>query len=91
MRVFTISCTTACRSTAISKAGSPSAARLARARGPDIDRALFDPKSYEGVNKDVPVSQLMKTRTEIERKLAAAEARWIAASEALEQAGAEAA
>ncbi|MGE0735503.1 MAG: ABC-F family ATP-binding cassette domain-containing protein [Alphaproteobacteria bacterium] len=65
-------------------------ARLSAQRT-DIDRALFDPKSYTGANKDVPVSQLMKTRTEIERKLAAAEARWIAASEALEQADAEAA
>ena len=31
-------------------------ARLSAQRT-DIDRALFDPKSYEGSNKDVPVSQ----------------------------------
>ncbi len=54
----------------------------------DIDRALFDPGSYEGPHKDRTVTQLMKTRAEIEEKLAAAEARWMEAAEALEQADA---
>jgi ATP-binding cassette subfamily F protein 3 len=57
----------------------------------DIDRALFDPKSYEGPHKDKTVTQLMKTRAEIEQKLAAAEARWVEAAEALEQAESDAA
>jgi ATP-binding cassette subfamily F protein 3 len=57
----------------------------------DIDRALFDPKNYEGPHKDRTVTQLMKTRAEIEEKLAAAEARWMEAAEALERAEADAA
>jgi ATP-binding cassette subfamily F protein 3 len=46
----------------------------------EIDRALFDPKV------DQKVGDLMKTRAEIEKKLAAAEARWLEASETLEAA-----
>lgn len=57
----------------------------------DIDRALFDPRNYEGPHKDRTVTQLMKTRAEIEQKLAAAEARWVEAAEALERAEADAA
>ena len=45
----------------------------------EIDRMLLAP-AREGAGP------LLKTRAEIERKLAAAEARWLAASEALEQA-----
>jgi ATP-binding cassette subfamily F protein 3 len=52
----------------------------------EIDRALFDPQGYEGPHKDVAAGQLMKIRADIERKLAAAEARWVEAGEALEQA-----
>jgi ATP-binding cassette subfamily F protein 3 len=51
----------------------------------DIDRALFDPKGYDGPHKDRKASDLMKLRAEVERKLAAAEARWLEAGEALEQ------
>ncbi|HXQ52153.1 MAG TPA: ABC-F family ATP-binding cassette domain-containing protein [Stellaceae bacterium] len=57
-------------------------ARLAKERGA-IDRALLEPKRHEGTNG---VGTLMKSRAEIERRLAAAEARWIEASEALERA-----
>ncbi len=51
----------------------------------DIDRALFDPKGYDGPHKDKKTSDLMKLRADVERKLAAAEARWLEAGEALEQ------
>jgi ATP-binding cassette subfamily F protein 3 len=54
------------------------------AKRSDIDRALFDPSGYEGPHKNVPAGQLMKTRGDIERKLEAAEAKWLEASEALE-------
>ena len=54
------------------------------AKRSDIDRALFDPSGYEGPHKNVPAGQLMKTRADIERKLEAAEAKWLEASEALE-------
>ncbi len=56
------------------------------AKRTELDRALFDPKNYDGPHKDVAAGQLMKTRADIERKLAIAEARWIEAGEALEQA-----
>ncbi len=56
------------------------------AKRSDIDRALFDPTGYDGPHKNVPAGQLMKTRGEIERKLEAAEAKWLEASEALEAA-----
>ena len=52
-------------------------ARLAARRG-EIDRLLLDPAR--------DIGELMKGRGEIDRQLAAAEARWIEASEALEQA-----
>jgi ATP-binding cassette, subfamily F, member 3 len=57
----------------------------------DIDRALFDPAGYQGKHKDKKVTDLMRLRADIEQKLAAAEARWMEAAEALEQAEADAA
>jgi ATP-binding cassette subfamily F protein 3 len=57
----------------------------------DIDRALFDPASYQGKHKDRKVTDLMKMRADVEQKLTAAEARWMQAAEALEQAEADAA
>jgi ATP-binding cassette subfamily F protein 3 len=57
----------------------------------DIDRALFDPAGYQGKHKDRKVTELMKLRADVEQKLAAAEARWMEAAEALEQAEADAA
>ena len=56
-----------------------------------IDRALFDPASAKPPEKDLTVTALMKTRNEIERALAAAEKRWMSASEALEAAETDAA
>jgi len=56
-----------------------------------IDRALFDPASAKAPEKDLTVTALMKTRNEVERALAAAEKRWMSASEALEAAESDAA
>jgi len=65
-------------------------ARLS-ARRTEIDRIMFDPASYEGPEKNLTMTELMKTRTDVERKLAVAEARWVEASEALEAAESDAA
>ncbi|NKB45243.1 MAG: ATP-binding cassette domain-containing protein, partial [Alphaproteobacteria bacterium] len=53
-----------------------------------IDQALFKPADAAGPFKDKPASDLMKIRADIERDLVGAEARWLKASEALEQASA---
>jgi len=70
--------------TALKKAESEMAALTAQRS--DIDRALFDPKGYDGPHKDKKASDLMKLRGEVEKKLAAVESRWLEAGEALEQA-----
>ena len=57
----------------------------------EIDRALFEPGNAEGAHKGATMSDLMKKRAELERALAKAEARWLEASEALEEAEADAA
>ncbi|MEO9131353.1 MAG: ABC-F family ATP-binding cassette domain-containing protein [Sphingomonas sp.] len=49
-----------------------------------LDRAMFDPSSAEPVLRALGMSELMKRRGEIEKKLEAAEAAWLEASEALE-------
>src|SRR3546814_3730499 len=51
-----------------------------------IDRAMFDPSSAEKADQGKTTTALMKERGEVERQLEAAEARWLEASEALEQA-----
>ncbi|MBT4771942.1 MAG: ABC-F family ATP-binding cassette domain-containing protein [Rhodospirillaceae bacterium] len=51
-----------------------------------IDRAMFDPDSAEAPYKNQGMTELMKKRGEIEKKLDAAEAVWLEASEALETA-----
>ena len=51
-----------------------------------IDRAMFDPDSAEAPYKGQAMTDLMKTRGEIEKKLDGAEAAWLEASEALETA-----
>jgi ATP-binding cassette, subfamily F, member 3 len=58
-------------------------ARLTKRRG-EIDRALLDPGRYAGAEGDV--AALMKSRADLDRQLAAAEAGWLQAGEALEQA-----
>ena len=49
-----------------------------------LDRAMFDPSSAEPVLRALGMSELMKRRGEVEKKLEAAEAAWLEASEALE-------
>ncbi len=61
------------------------------AKRTEIDRALFEPGNAEGAHKGATVGELMKKRADIERALAKAEARWLEASEALEEAEADAA
>ena len=51
-----------------------------------MDRAMFDPDNAEAPYRNTAVSDLMKQRGEIEKKLDAAEAVWLTASEALETA-----
>jgi ATP-binding cassette, subfamily F, member 3 len=57
----------------------------------EIDRALFEPSNAESAHKGATVGELMKKRAEVERALARAETRWLEASEALEEAEADAA
>ncbi len=57
----------------------------------EIDRALFEPASAAGSLKGATMSDLMKKRADVERALAKAEERWLEASEALEEAEADAA
>ncbi|MFS0737191.1 ABC-F family ATP-binding cassette domain-containing protein [Sphingomonas sp. 1P06PA] len=51
-----------------------------------IDRAMFDPSSAAKELAKLTMTELMTRRAEIEAGLAAAEARWVQASEALEAA-----
>ena len=57
----------------------------------EIDRALFEPGTAESAHKGATVGELMKKRAAVERALARAETRWLEASEALEEAEADAA
>jgi ATP-binding cassette subfamily F protein 3 len=50
-----------------------------------IERAMFDPSGAEASLSKLTMTELLKRRSEIEKQLEAAEARWLEASEALEQ------
>jgi ATP-binding cassette, subfamily F, member 3 len=52
-----------------------------------IDRAMFDPKSADAEHAALTTSELMQRRAKLSDAITAAEARWVAASEALETAG----
>ncbi len=52
-----------------------------------IERAMFDPASAAPEESKFTMTELMKRRADVEHELAEAEARWLAASEALETAG----
>ena len=54
-----------------------------------IDKALFKPADAPDEFKNTPTSDLMKIRAGLERDLSSAEARWLKAGEALEQADAQ--
>jgi ATP-binding cassette, subfamily F, member 3 len=75
------------QSQALRKAVKQAETEIAKltAQRSEIDRALFDPKNYDGPHKTATMSELMKLRANIEKKLAAAEARWLDACEALER------
>ena len=75
------------RNQALRKQASQAEAEVARLskRRAEIDAQLAAPKANGGQS----VSELMKTRAEVERKLVSAEHRWLEASEAVERAGGE--
>jgi ATP-binding cassette, subfamily F, member 3 len=52
-----------------------------------IDKALFDPSSADAEHKGLTTSELMQRRAKLSDAIDAAEARWIAASEAIEEKG----
>jgi ATP-binding cassette subfamily F protein 3 len=66
------------------KAAEEKVARLG-ARLSAIDRAMFEPGSAAGDLAGLGMTELLKRRAETERQKDAAEAEWLAASEALEQ------
>ena len=51
-----------------------------------VDRAMFDPSTADAALAKLTMTELMKRRAEISERIDAAEARWMAASEALEAA-----
>jgi hypothetical protein len=55
-------------------------------RRAEIDDQLSGPQSTDGIS----ISELMKTRAEVEREVASAEHRWLEASEAAERASEDA-
>jgi len=50
-----------------------------------IERAMFDPASADPQDRNLTMTELMKRRADAQAKLDEAEARWIEASEALEE------
>ncbi|WNO53122.1 ABC-F family ATP-binding cassette domain-containing protein [Stakelama saccharophila] len=52
----------------------------------DIDRAMFAPDEAAARLRDLSMTELMKRRADVESRIAAAERRWLEASEALEAA-----
>ena len=75
------------RNQALRKTAAQAEAEVARLskRRAEIDAHLAAPKANGGPS----VSELMKTRAEVERNLVSAEHRWLEASEAVERAGGE--
>lgn len=51
----------------------------------DIDRAMFDPSSAAKTLAGLTMTELLKRRSEVEQKIAQAEADWLESSEAVEQ------
>ena len=74
------------RSQALRKSVKAAEADIARleARKTEIDRAMFDPASATPADASRTMTELMKLRAEVAADLAAAEARWVEASEAIE-------
>ena len=76
------------RSAGIRKAAAVAEAEIARLTGrrAAIDRALFDPASADVRDKAATAGDLMRERGDLDRKLAAAEAKWLDATTELEAA-----
>jgi ATP-binding cassette subfamily F protein 3 len=76
------------RSRALRQAASSAEKDIARleARKTELERAMFDPSNATAADAVLPMSGLMKLHGETLKALATAEARWLDASEAIEQA-----
>ncbi|HWL48130.1 MAG TPA: ABC-F family ATP-binding cassette domain-containing protein [Sphingomonadaceae bacterium] len=76
------------RSQALRRQVKDAEAAIARwtARRSALDRAMFDPAGADPEDRDQTMTVLMKRRAEAEAKLEAAEALWLEASEAMENA-----
>jgi ATP-binding cassette subfamily F protein 3 len=76
------------RSQKLRKAASAAEREIARleARRTELERAMFDPTTASPADAAQPMSALMKLHAEAVAALAAAEVRWLDASEAIEQA-----
>ncbi len=76
-------------SAGLRKAVKDAEAETARltARQKEIDRALFDPKSATPADARLTSSDLMRLRGDVDLQIAASEARWLTASEALDAMG----
>ncbi len=75
------------KSAGLRKAVKDSEAEMAKLteRRSAIDRAMFDPSSAAPEFAKLTMTALMKERADVNDRLAAAEARWLEATEALEQ------
>jgi ATP-binding cassette subfamily F protein 3 len=75
---------------ALKKAALEAEAQSARlmAKCSALDRAMFDPASASPELATLPMSELSRQRAKVAAELAAAEARWLEASEQLERAAA---
>ena len=69
-------------------AEAEAASALLMAQCSAIDLAMFDPESAPAELANLPVSELSRRRAKVAAELEAAEARWLEASEQLEQAAA---
>jgi ATP-binding cassette subfamily F protein 3 len=67
------------------KAAEDELARLAAQRSA-VDRTMFDPSTTDKALAGLTMTELMKRRAELDRRIETAEARWLEASEAIESA-----
>jgi ATP-binding cassette subfamily F protein 3 len=74
------------KGTALRKRAKDSEAEVARltAQRSAVERAMFDPSAADATLARLTMTDLMKRRAELERKIEAAESVWLEASEALE-------
>ncbi|MGI8706507.1 MAG: ABC-F family ATP-binding cassette domain-containing protein [Sphingomicrobium sp.] len=76
------------RSRGLREAAKTAEAQLARLedRRKELERAMFDPASAAPGDADLPMTELMKRHADVVSRIEAAEARWVQAAEALEEA-----